>query len=178
MGFLWMIDCARVRSALLSNASDVILQRCMFSPSFPKAGYSEKCTTLLRGTFSLWASSHLIKQAQEMSLLADWPCVFLRRPPTGTADVHSVSLWQRNHLTCPSPNSYINFLFASLLSFNTKSTPPQPFSPPQKMIIITFILTSPYFFSSPAFHSSPIPSSPPLSPPPPPFHSQPLVFLP
>lgn len=111
-----MIDCARVRSALLSSASDVILQRCMFSP---KAGYSEKCTTLLRGTFSLWASSHLIKQAQEMSLLADWPCVFLRRPPTGTSDMHSVSLWQRNHLTCLSPNSYINFLFAPVLYFNT-----------------------------------------------------------
>lgn len=39
-------------------------------PSFPKAGYSEKCTTLLRGAFSLCASSRLIKQAQEMSLLA------------------------------------------------------------------------------------------------------------
>lgn len=118
-GFLWMIDCARVRSALLSSASDVILQRCMFSSWFPKAGYSEKCTMLLRGTFSLWASSHLIKQAQEMSLLADWPCVFLRRPPTGTSDMHSVSLWQRNHLTCLCPNSYINFLLPLCFFFNT-----------------------------------------------------------
>ena len=61
----------------------------------PKQSYSEKCTALLRGTFSLWASSHLIKQAQEMSLLADWPCVFLRRPPTGASDMHRVSLRQR-----------------------------------------------------------------------------------
>lgn len=114
---------------LLSSASDVILQRCMLSPSFPKAGYSEKCIVLLRGTFSLWASSHLIKQAQEMSLLADWPCVFLWRPPTGTADMHSVSPWQRTHLTCLSPNSYINLLFASVLSFNTHLFYLSPFLP-------------------------------------------------
>lgn len=114
-----MIDCARVRSALLSSASDVILQRCMFSSWFPKAGYSEKCTVSLRGTFSLWASSHLIKQAQEMSLLADWPCVFLWRPPTGTSDMHSVSLWQRNHLTCLCPNSYINFLLPLCFSLTS-----------------------------------------------------------
>lgn len=127
-----MIDCVRVRSVLRSSASDVILQRCMFSPPFPKAGYSEKCTTLLRGTFSLWASSHLIKQAQEMSLLADWPCVFLQRPPTGTSDVHTVSLWQIYHLTRLSPNSYINFPFASLLSFNTNLFYLRAFLPKKK----------------------------------------------
>lgn len=126
-----MIDCARVRSVLLSSASDVILQRCMFSPSFSKASYWEKCTTLLRGTFSLWASSLLIKQAQEMSPLADWPCVFLLRPPTGTSDVHSLSLWQRNHLTRLSHNSCINFPFASLLPFNT-NLPLLLFVPPKK----------------------------------------------
>lgn len=35
-------------------------------------------------------------------MLADWPCVFLRRPPAGTSDMHSVSLWQRSYLVCPS----------------------------------------------------------------------------
>lgn len=42
--------------------------------------------SLVKGSFSLWAPRHLIKQAQEMSLLADWPCVFLHRRPSGTAD--------------------------------------------------------------------------------------------
>lgn len=170
MGFLWMIDCARVRSVLLSSASDVILQRCMFSPSFPKAGYSEKCTTLLRGTFSLWASSHLIKQAQEMSLLADWPCVFLHSPPIGTSDVHSVSLWQRNHLTCLFPNSYINFPFASLLSFNTNLFYLSLFLPKRNdyynvhshFTLLLFCASFPFFPPCPLF-TSPLLLPPPLS---------------
>lgn len=101
-----MIDCTRVRSVLLSGASDVILQRCMLSPSLPKAGYSEKCKVLLSATFSLWASSHLIKQAQEMFLWVDWPRVFLWRPPSGTANMYSASLWQRVHHTWLSPERY------------------------------------------------------------------------
>lgn len=105
-----------MRSLLLSSTSDVILQRCMLSPLFPKVGNSEKRIVLLRGTFSLWASSHLIKQAQEMSLLADWPCVFLRRPPTGTVDMHNVSLWRRTHRTYVSPRT-ATLTFSSPLSF-------------------------------------------------------------
>lgn len=93
---LWMIDCAEVRSALLSDVSDVIPQRCMLPHSpllFPRPGQCVKvCGVMKGGHFcSLLASSHLIKRAQEMSLLADWPCVVLRRPPSGTADMHAAS---------------------------------------------------------------------------------------
>lgn len=60
---------------------------------FPRPGQCVKaCAVITGGHFcSLPASSHLIKRAQEMSLLADWPCVFLRRPPSGTADMHAAS---------------------------------------------------------------------------------------
>lgn len=165
--FTGFVDCAKVRSLLLSSASDVILQRCMLSPPFPKVGYSEKCIVLLRGTFSLWASSHLIKQAQEMSLLADWPCVFLRRPPTGTIDMHNVSLWQRTHLT------YVSLWTATLTFSSPLSFPLTPiystsalFSQ-REMITISFIL----HLASSLCQLPLVLSSPP------PFSLQPLVFL-
>lgn len=98
---------------LMSSRKDA----CSF-PSILRREYSGEVRNILpRGHFSLSASSHLIKQAQEMSPLADWPCVFLLRPPTGTSDVHSLPLWQWNHLTRRSPNSCIDY---SLISFNTK----------------------------------------------------------
>lgn len=110
-----------------------------------------------------------------MSLLADWPCVFLWRPPAGTSDMHSVSLWQRNHCTCLSPNSYINF-FSPLSFALTPIYSASALFSQKEMIAITFILTSPCFCSSPDFHSFPAVLSSPA--PPPPFSFQPLFFLP
>lgn len=83
----------------------------------PKVGYSEKCVVLLSATFSLWASSHLIKQAQEMFLWVDWPCLFLWRPPSGTVNMYSVSLWQRvrrNLLSLSRYNSLSSYLSSPL----------------------------------------------------------------
>lgn len=151
-----MIDHARVRSVLRNCTPDVIPQGCMFSPLLAKAGYSCKCVTLLRGTFSLWASSHLINQPQEMSLLADWPCVFLWRPPIGTSDMHSLSLWQNNHLPYLSPSLYHHYI------------PPLPplsctLTSRHDVITITFALISPSHMSFPFFPLCPCPllTSPP-----------------
>lgn len=140
---------------LMSSRKDA----CSF-PSILRREYSGEVRNILpRGHFSLSASSHLIKQAQEMSPLADWPCVFLLRPPTGTSDVHRLPLWQWNHLTRRSPNSCIDF---SLISFNIKllilrkKTLTTTSTPPSALFI----------FWSPAFHSlpsAPVLSSPPLS---------------
>lgn len=154
--FWWMIDCAGVRSALLSCASDVISQRCMFLPSFPKVSFFFfLCTLLWSGHFSLWASSHLIKQAQEMSLLADWPCVFLFASSQRTlrhARFVSVGRETTSHVsllaaasTFPSPLLTLLTPICSF-SFSLHYRQKKQFAP-----------TSPlYIFCSPAFHFSPL----------------------
>lgn len=132
-GLLRMIDCSGVRSVLLNSVSDVILQRCMLSPPPPQQRglFAKVCGLVKGGHLDIGTSSHLIKQAQEMSLLADWPCVFLWRPPTGTADMHSVSPWQRTHLLAvpltarltlsPPPSFPLTPIYSSTTLFFSKA---------------------------------------------------------
>lgn len=97
LGFWYIIDCVKVRSPHFGRVSDVIPKRCMFRLLSQRPVHRSVGDCGMR-RFSLRASFHLIKQAQEMSLLADWPCVFLWPSPSGTSDVHTVSLWRSRHL--------------------------------------------------------------------------------
>lgn len=125
---LRMINCTGVRSALLSDVSDVIQQRCMLPHSaflFPPFGQCVKVCGVIKGGHScrFLASFHLIK-ASSGNVSAGWlvlcfpvassqqDCRHACRVPHGQG--------VGTHLTCHPTNGKINFIFASvLLSFTT-----------------------------------------------------------
>lgn len=79
---------------------------------YTQSGLIERVYSVVTGgSFSLGAPRHLIKPGQEMSLFADWPCVFLRRPPSGTADMHHsggpAPTPQNGHFSSPLPTTSI-----------------------------------------------------------------------
>lgn len=125
---LWMINCTWVRSALLSDVSDVIQQRCMLplSPLFLSSIWAmHKSVWRHEGRAFLQFSGFFSSDKGEYRKCLCWliglvfpvassqqDCRHACRVPHGQG--------AGTHLTCHPTNGKINFIFASvLLSFNT-----------------------------------------------------------
>lgn len=138
-----------------------------FYPQIPKIGYPEMSIALLR---DIWPLSFFSSDKTSTgNVSVSWLALCFPSPSSHWDRRHT--LWQRTHLTCVSSNRHINFLLASVLSFNTHVFYLNLSW--RKMISTVFILTLLHLLASFPFYHLVL-----FLPPPPPISFQPLVFLP